>query len=1164
MDFSILNENESFENTLRILNALEIKLTEQVKVDINDLKRTWMLPKVERVTRNAFKLFEVREQLKHTKCLFVDEDHILSEFDAVKKALSHTSMDEESFDATKETCIILGNTLKEIKQQQNICFKKIKDLEESVNTGIVSLKYNQNDISMLDIEHVRSTTPIGKRNCTPLNILKNRSREPSPFQMPPLRISSGRSTPQEITSTCNQLHNLGCDTESLEKFKEVFKAKARQFSETDDFCGSRPSSALSEISIDIQDDALCPISEIPLGDVVSKAFTQKNYIQDDAIQEGQRQISHDISTSVIRQVESNDLHPTNSTSDYSQKVQFTAFGQECNISTNNNQVESNELNSTCGYSQKEQFKDLEQILNVPKIDNQVENEELLERSRNKNDNEQTIDNQLCNSHELDSTSSTKKNSEEKKINDFGQTKIRDISTNDSQVENDELLKPSRNKNDIEQTIINELDNSHKLDSTSSTKNNSEKKKISDFGQTKVLTNDSQAEKTELDSPNSTGENNEKKKIKDLKVRNVSTNNSQVENDEVSKPSRNENDNTETIINELNNSHELDSTSSTKRNSKKKKISDFGPTKVRNISTNDTQVENNELLKPSRKDNDNEQTIINELNNSHELDFTSSEKNISTIDSQVERNELNTTNSTGENSEKKKKKDIGQTITKVRNISINDSQVENDGISKQCKTDNDYEKIINNELNIPQKEAWSELLETNNVKPNKTDISREMENKTIQTIGSSNFLENKTKELKPENKNLYLLDNDEVDKNIQIGSINTDFPDDKIKHDVDDFEKSYIQHEIKEDQKREKKEDSCGLKDFNETLSNEKKDIISQINLCSEFEENISKTFYVNKKNNETTGSDIFDDTDVEEIKIYKKVSFAEADQNPLTNLTKPQSEKEKTTNPAITEKNNLDSISRSFLSAITKVFLKKKSPEIEIPLTQSRDKDSRNDISLVQKIGLKIKKEEKNDIADFDMLFDQKNIVNANFNTEGTKKEEVILPEPQEPLNFSEIKDYMGYNHQKKIKSEEKTEKNILLTKSNTQNRATLCRDYAKPEDIKISPRPKRDLFTGTKVSRSPSITLEFSEKEFRLLDQEYKFSIQNDSDIDKNLHLSGKNESMKELEDLPKHLERDKMLDNDYFFDKLRSELVKFTSNSDSDIKQNEDPNKDFFMKKR
>merc|ERR1712045_165882 len=81
-------DGEQFEDCLRRCNALERKLTQQVQLDISLLRQKWVQLRVDRVTNNTFKLYQVREQLKQSKQLYVEEEQILEEFTKVKECLS--------------------------------------------------------------------------------------------------------------------------------------------------------------------------------------------------------------------------------------------------------------------------------------------------------------------------------------------------------------------------------------------------------------------------------------------------------------------------------------------------------------------------------------------------------------------------------------------------------------------------------------------------------------------------------------------------------------------------------------------------------------------------------------------------------------------------------------------------------------------------------------------------------------------------------------------------------------------------------------------------------------------------------------------------------------------------------------------------------------------
>jgi len=192
-----------FEDALRRLNALEIKLTDQVKVDIDELRKKWGQPRVERVTNNTFKLWQVRERLKQSKGLYVEEERLLGEFKKVKDALITAKMDDEYFEATKDTCVFLGAKLAAVRNDQLVCYSASRDLETDINKSIMTIRFEDKDFADLDIEKVRASTPLREREMTPLDRHRSMSREPSPchFTMPPLRLSMGNVTPGGTSNT---------------------------------------------------------------------------------------------------------------------------------------------------------------------------------------------------------------------------------------------------------------------------------------------------------------------------------------------------------------------------------------------------------------------------------------------------------------------------------------------------------------------------------------------------------------------------------------------------------------------------------------------------------------------------------------------------------------------------------------------------------------------------------------------------------------------------------------------------------------------------------------------------------------------------------------------------------------------------------------------------
>merc|ERR1712156_1387886 len=238
-----------FEDALRRLHALEKKLTDQGQVDITELRSKWVQPRVERVTNNTFKLWQVRENLKLSKVLYVEEERLLGEFKKVKDALITASMDDEYFEATKDTCVFLGGKLTEVRNKQLLCYSASRDLETAVNKDIMTIRFEDKDYADLDLEQVRASTPLREMEPTPLDRHRSKSREPSPlaFTMPPMRLSSGTTTPGG-SSTVGDPHayfsrpgssqsmygGRGPTTDRERKQDEEFRAKLAAMQADDD------------------------------------------------------------------------------------------------------------------------------------------------------------------------------------------------------------------------------------------------------------------------------------------------------------------------------------------------------------------------------------------------------------------------------------------------------------------------------------------------------------------------------------------------------------------------------------------------------------------------------------------------------------------------------------------------------------------------------------------------------------------------------------------------------------------------------------------------------------------------------------------------------------------------------------------------------------------
>jgi len=234
-----------FEDALRRLHALEKKLTDQVHVDITELRNKWVQPRVDRVSNNTFKLWQVRENLKKSKVLYVEEERLLDEFKKVKDALITASMDDEYFEATKDTCVFLGGKLTEVRNQQLLCYSGSRDLETEINKDIMTIRFEDKDFADLDIEQVRASTPLREREPTPLDRHRSMSREPSPstFKMPPMRLSCGTTTPGGSSSDPHAYFSRPGSSQSVyggrggfveEKKMEDFRSKLEALHADDD------------------------------------------------------------------------------------------------------------------------------------------------------------------------------------------------------------------------------------------------------------------------------------------------------------------------------------------------------------------------------------------------------------------------------------------------------------------------------------------------------------------------------------------------------------------------------------------------------------------------------------------------------------------------------------------------------------------------------------------------------------------------------------------------------------------------------------------------------------------------------------------------------------------------------------------------------------------
>ena len=133
--------------------------------------------------------------------LYVEEEQILEEFNKVKECLSTNHMDEDEFEAARETCLVLGGKLGAIRRKQDRCYGDTKDLETVIDKEIVACKFEEKELRDMDLAEVRGRTPARQLSPTPLDRHRSQSRERSvsrDYKLPGAKLSqvvSGRQTP---------------------------------------------------------------------------------------------------------------------------------------------------------------------------------------------------------------------------------------------------------------------------------------------------------------------------------------------------------------------------------------------------------------------------------------------------------------------------------------------------------------------------------------------------------------------------------------------------------------------------------------------------------------------------------------------------------------------------------------------------------------------------------------------------------------------------------------------------------------------------------------------------------------------------------------------------------------------------------------------------------
>ena len=83
--------------------------------------------------------------------LYAEEHQILAEFSQVKDCLQTTGLDEETFEAARETCLVLGGKLGSIRNQQSRCYTDTRQLELNIDQEILASKIEDADLADIDL-----------------------------------------------------------------------------------------------------------------------------------------------------------------------------------------------------------------------------------------------------------------------------------------------------------------------------------------------------------------------------------------------------------------------------------------------------------------------------------------------------------------------------------------------------------------------------------------------------------------------------------------------------------------------------------------------------------------------------------------------------------------------------------------------------------------------------------------------------------------------------------------------------------------------------------------------------------------------------------------------------------------------------------------------------
>ena len=83
--------------------------------------------------------------------LYAEEYQILAEFTKVKECLESTRLDEDTFEAARETCLVLGGKLGSIRNQQSRCYTDTRQLEVDIDKQILACKIEAADLADIDL-----------------------------------------------------------------------------------------------------------------------------------------------------------------------------------------------------------------------------------------------------------------------------------------------------------------------------------------------------------------------------------------------------------------------------------------------------------------------------------------------------------------------------------------------------------------------------------------------------------------------------------------------------------------------------------------------------------------------------------------------------------------------------------------------------------------------------------------------------------------------------------------------------------------------------------------------------------------------------------------------------------------------------------------------------